>query len=350
MLLVSPTYYGLFLVHSELYNIDNLKQEVNMCNLMETEIEILNKGNGIGNQVLYDLCKEYPLSEKNKDGIAAQMWLIGRSYAASPERRGYKHVKGTKIEYTASGNGLDDYFEMLADKFIDKLNEKENSYLDEYFSLLNNRYDFEDYEKDTDKLTKSIIAVLELNSLLKQARFEIDQKDLETHIENNLDNYDGKTKDQVMKDFEKNNKNMISFCSKFLHFHFPDTVFIIDGITESHFKGRTEYSFSFKSADESGNTSFENSKIKIAKKAVDETIDKLKLKGVEELKELTEPESKYVKHCVREYLVAAEINENCNNIFKDKYIPRVVDTYMLVANQSSNKTLINNNYSIQKGI
>lgn len=39
-----------------------------------------------GNQVLYDLCRMNP-DHKRKDIILAKIWLIGRSYAASIERR-----------------------------------------------------------------------------------------------------------------------------------------------------------------------------------------------------------------------------------------------------------------------
>lgn len=40
----------------------------------------------LGNQVLYDLCKEHP-SHTDADEIVAKIWLIGRSYAAAIERR-----------------------------------------------------------------------------------------------------------------------------------------------------------------------------------------------------------------------------------------------------------------------
>jgi hypothetical protein len=39
-----------------------------------------------GNQVLYELCKEYPRHDR-EDEIIAKVWLIGRSYSASIERR-----------------------------------------------------------------------------------------------------------------------------------------------------------------------------------------------------------------------------------------------------------------------
>jgi hypothetical protein len=46
----------------------------------------------LGNSVLYDLCRKHP-SHKTADEILAKVWLIGRSYAASIERR--KNVKET---------------------------------------------------------------------------------------------------------------------------------------------------------------------------------------------------------------------------------------------------------------
>lgn len=293
-----------------------------MCNFTDTENDIFAREIGIGNQTLYNLCEKYPLSEKNKDGISAQMWLIGRSYAASPERRGYKPIKGTKIEYTASGNGLDDYFDKLADGFVNSLKKDPNSDVNRLFEPLTNVYTLIDKDTDTDILKYSITAVLELNRLLKQVRFEIDEVDLKEHINNHEEykkKYPSDTVNKAMEDFEKNNKNMISFCSKFLHFHFPNTVFIIDGITESHFKGRSnKYEFKFNESV---------SDLKVSKD------DAINLTNKLELKEFgSEAESKYVKHCVREYLLAKEINNKCNNIFKDKYIPRVVDTYMLIAN------------------
>jgi hypothetical protein len=40
----------------------------------------------LGNSVIYDLCKTHP-EHKQDDEIAAKIWLIGRGYAASIERR-----------------------------------------------------------------------------------------------------------------------------------------------------------------------------------------------------------------------------------------------------------------------
>ena len=40
----------------------------------------------------------------------------------------------------------------------------------------------------------------------------------------------------------------------------------------------------------------------------------------------------YKRHCVREYLLAKAIYNKDKAIFDNKYIPRIIDTYMLMAN------------------
>jgi len=46
---------------------------------------------GLGNDVLYKLCKDHP-HHKTTDEIGAKIWLIGRAYAASIERRKIKEA------------------------------------------------------------------------------------------------------------------------------------------------------------------------------------------------------------------------------------------------------------------
>jgi len=48
----------------------------------------------LGNRILYDMCQSYPGHSKD-DEIVAKIWLIGRSYAASIERR--RNAKHTDI-------------------------------------------------------------------------------------------------------------------------------------------------------------------------------------------------------------------------------------------------------------
>jgi len=66
----------------------------------------------LGNNILYNLCKKYPFHKKDEE-IRAKIWLIGRSYAASIERRKTKnHIN-------------DDFYDYVINEFI-KFNEKEN--------------------------------------------------------------------------------------------------------------------------------------------------------------------------------------------------------------------------------
>ena len=46
-----------------------------------------------GNQVLYDLCERHPSHDRN-DVVIAKIWLIGRTYSASIERRRKAFVNG----------------------------------------------------------------------------------------------------------------------------------------------------------------------------------------------------------------------------------------------------------------
>lgn len=305
-----------------------------MCDLTAIERDILKKEVSVGNQVLYELCKKYSLSnfcekyqsfskkEKNeiKDGLAAQLWLIGRAYAASPERRDY----GEKINWKNSGNGLDTYFDLLAEhlcnnyqKFINCVNP---------LSKLGN-YQFNKERVDIEILSNVIKGVIEFNKLLKEIRFSVDENELSAHV-----NKDCK-KMQSLKDKQK---NLISFSSKFLHFHFPNIVFIFDSITKSHFKGYgNPYEFKFNS---------ETSEIRIYKSknknGTQEYLSVFEIQKELSLNELNSQEKEYAIHCIREYLLAKEINDFCkrnnssDNIFKNKYIPRVIDTYMLIANSN----------------
>jgi len=66
----------------------------------------------LGNKVLYDLCNNYP-SHTKLDEIHAKIWLIGRSYAASIERR----KKKQQIN--------DEFYDFVIEKFL-KFNKEYN--------------------------------------------------------------------------------------------------------------------------------------------------------------------------------------------------------------------------------
>lgn len=295
-----------------------------MCKLSDIEKSIIKKrhsGHSVGNDVLYKLCEEHHLSKKEQDYIAAQMWLIGRAYAASPERRDY----GEKINWKNSGNGLDTYFDLLSEKLCNEYSQTLENIVNSLSGLGKYKLKNESIDKDIKILSTVINSVIEFNKLLKKIRFSVDKDDISTHV--NEDN-------KRITSIENNQKNIISFSSKFLHFHFPNIVFIFDSITKSHFKGYgNPYNFKFKN---------ETSKVKFYKSEnKKEKAEDLSVSQVEKMLSLSNfssQEKEYATHCIREYLLAKAIykfhseNNLSDDIFADKNIPRVIDTYMLIAN------------------
>jgi serine/threonine protein kinase len=120
----------------------------------------------LGNSILYDLCKRYPKHE-TEEQIIAKIWLIGRSYAASIERRKQKDDKKNE----------DFYVNDVALKIL-------NSNIDQWIK---------------ECLTKNSIQVY-----------------LETHKRVTDLYYD-------ISGLEKR-----SLASKYLHFHLPEKFFIYD--------------------------------------------------------------------------------------------------------------------------
>lgn len=305
--------------------------------LTEIEKEILSRGISVGNEVLYTLCRDYPLlkeknpknmNERRLQGLAAELWLIGRSYAASPERRDY----GEKIEWTNSGNGLDTYFDLLAEKLWS------DGYYDELEKIVENleemnrigyKFDQSFQENDKNILASVIANVLKFNALLKEIRYAVDEKELLNHVGGDKEKIEG---------LKNNQKNMLSFSSKFLHFHFPDVVFIIDTITMEHFKGpRGIHHFKFEKA----NGDLEGS-ITFSKEEMNEMIsDVSKIKYKDDSIEIGKYDKaeEYITHCVREYLLAREIKKVSPKIFDGEgiHIPHLIDTYMLMTNPKTKK-------------
>ena len=124
----------------------------------------------LGNQVLYDLCAKFP-QHRDKSEVVAKIWLIGRSYAASVERRKNK-----------SKNNYDFYEDIVAPTMI-------NSKLDQYLTRLNG-------EK---KISESNI-----ETILATHKYLVD----------------------ILEKITKLNKR--SLASKYLHFHYPHLFYLFD--------------------------------------------------------------------------------------------------------------------------
>lgn len=161
-----------------------------------------NSSNSFGNQVLYAMCKQGNILYDKI--LADEFWLIGRSYAASPERRFFRRVGQLN-----KGRGTGDYFAYVAKYIVNDAR---------FVNLVSNvrqltALQFDCSATDFSNLCTSIKCVEILNELIVEA-----SKD-----------YDAKSNPKVTN---STYKNQISFCSKFWHFQSPENFFIIDQYTE----------------------------------------------------------------------------------------------------------------------
>ena len=127
----------------------------------------------IGNEFLYEMCKKYPM-HNDKAVFLSKIWLIGRSYSASIERR----KQNNKITN-------DEFYEHVIGKGILKVGSK----IDEYIKLLNSHKKIS-HENNAE--------ILELHHLLTQT----------------FESLTGMSKR--------------SLASKYLHFHLPKLFYIYD--------------------------------------------------------------------------------------------------------------------------
>ena len=237
----------------------------------------------IGNKTLYALCEKYPLyGNHSEDALSGQIWLIGRSYAASPERRHYKWPGKTKEDNNPGqgGNGLDTFFKSLAQELLKKDSEFEKII---HFIKANRKkqYVFDYNEKDIELLLQVGNIVNSFNDVLKKPIKRVDKNVMEEHPDAEINNF-------------------ISFSSKYMHFQLRNIVFIKDSISAAHL-------------------------LKMGIKA-----DNEKLKSAIKNKKCSE----YHKHVIKEYVFGCMAKEQ--NI---PYItPRNIDTYVLSYGQPQNNT------------
>lgn len=189
------------------------------------ELNNINKNSwGYGNEILYCMAKD-PNDLKDKDKLAGAIWLIGRAYAASPQRRSYGTMEDNLLGYIKTdgklaskcpiwpvrtqNDGREGFFDEIAANIIANLDFK--GWMSSH-SRFSEPYKYDCLATDIDKLTKSIIAVLQFNILLSKA----------------LEKFDEVPQKNIFGKYRVFCSNHISFSSKFLHFYFPHTVFIID--------------------------------------------------------------------------------------------------------------------------
>ena len=313
---------------------------------------------GYGNEVLYCMAKDpYDLLNKNK--LSGAIWLIGRAYAASPQRRSYGTMKNIAGYINSDGktpaecpvwpvrtqnDGREGFFDEIADEMqkIIKNDATFNKLIDDY-SKNPTAYLYDRSNYDIDKLTESIGVVLEYNLFLSKSLEKFDEVPA------------GNT-------FNGNNvycTNHISFSSKFLHFYFPHRVFIIDNFARDGgkylFNGNATTKLrTFYDAPASSNV-FGNDVYKeflkeeekvIVKQIINNSIIR-SISGVYETRMRTTTAlsgdnssvKDYIEHCVRSYLLGCYITQKAkitpiNQIkyalpYTLKSMPRLTDAVFL---------------------
>jgi hypothetical protein len=273
------------------------------------ERSLLQSDEGIGNHFLYDLCEKGRFwdleNAKAKEYLSAEIWIIGRSYAASPERHRYAALKGTKIDYDNRGNGMSDFLDVVAGEILSNSSfvaacssfEKESS----------KPYLLDSGSSDLKILSDSIELVAMFNNVLRESIFQVDKTSLVSHV--------GGTNAMMTPDGLGLN-NFHSFASKLLNFNFPNAVFIHDSYSTNHLSTK-EKTLVFK--DSHGDVG-------------DITID-LKDPLIDYFMSLNSAKIKctpYVRQCIVEYLILCKAK---NDISFTAYYPRAVDTYVMVLNR-----------------
>ena len=194
---------------------DNTKPVVNALSGLLLGFQIQNRENSFGNQILYDMCDPNKNPWGDVTRLADKIWLIGRSYAASPERRYYrkKNESGAdegRTEPQTRGDGTGKYFQETAE--ILRQDKRYSGLAAGLQALTPLRFD--GGAEDIKRLKQGIVCVALFNEMLKAASEQYDR-------EHNAGIYESLVY-----------RNQISFCSKFLHFHVPYSIFIIDPFTK----------------------------------------------------------------------------------------------------------------------
>lgn len=253
-----------------------------------------------GNRLLYDICRDIDGQQWDDPKILAdKIWLIGRSYAASPERR------ISKGKVPKGGDGTGEYFNEVAKDIHNNY-----SVQNEIVNKLNGNYKFDFSDSDIALLFCTIKSVEKFNDAIKKANIKYDEYLRE----------------------ESSYKNQISFCSKFLHFHFPDTVFIFDSLSQV----AASYLLSSRMSSNEKVIKIQNEYLTISNDGIKELLKEctessmyLKLDNGYKQAEFGKPIKEYANHCVRAYKIAC-IFKNClgDKTNKTSY-PRMVDSLLL---------------------
>lgn len=259
-----------------------------------------------GNDVLYRNCGfdclPVPGASAIDTKLSSVIWLIGKSYSADPTRSAPKDI--------FFNNGLGSSFEKIANRVY--FMKEYTDFYEKLKQLANQKYDY-DYEKDQEFLKSTVLLVDKLNWMMKEAMKAI-------------------AEEKGIKDPKID--NVVSFCSKFLHFMCPHLFFIIDSISLSggaalfaKTKGRR-----LDVSDIKPSTYIEIDTAKAFFKEQYQDVSPLSL----DLEKPPEAITTYYAHCLRAYRLACFLNakgKKCEpQIAGDpdsRYMPRLVDAILM---------------------
>jgi len=276
-----------------------------------------NESISIGNAILYKLCNDYPMND-DVNGMIAKLWLIGRSYAASPERRNYskkyrQNDIDAKIDLSTGSNGRDTFFNKLSKKVISDCEYNKLKSLIDEIKAINYSYD---YSSDKPLLEKTVIIVLLFNRILRRSIESIDEQALEKY-----ENQTNKKKE------DRGLRYFISFSSKFIHFHLPKLAFIIDSFSFNHAKKKRDRSkksdYIYIDIDGTEILSIEN------------VLIKYDLDVQLELGNIVENEKQYIDHVSRSYFIMCKLKEKYHN----DITPRMLDNFVMGVNFNNDNSV-----------
>ena len=289
------------------------------------------------------MCSHPDTDLSNPKHLSDMIWLIGRAYAASPERRtyGYKRGEDGKLEKTTdnkrhplwkaknANDGKGGYFISIARNMTDvEKSPKFSTFLETVNAVKGRTYSYDDGEGDIATLSNGIYAVYLYNNLIRNASEEFDGL-----------NVSNDPKASAAREAGARCKNQISFCSKFLHFHCPGIVFIIDQYSLEG--GKRVIPLKRLSSDpQFENTSKELVPLEpvnlrdayedVQGKVVDRLKESVSNLFAEDLTTVSDEEEKilsYVNHCARAYCVAKYLKDQDQNNLT--VTPRLIDDLFL---------------------
>lgn len=249
-----------------------------------------------GNEVLY---KNFgfgvlprPASVTKDTGkLWCAIWMIGKSYSADPTRSAGSLV---------SGSGLGLSFEAIAESIVN--HEKYEELYKKLATLQGESFCY-DFAKDKEILLECVSCVAMLNGMMK---------------------------DSMGKDSD----NVISFCSKLLHFLCPNVFFIYDSLSlaggVSLYSGRADRVFKVETIPQTDWLEISD-------------IARNYFKGNRDPRTVSvgkfandEPTKVYLEHCLRAYALAVFLHEKKRSCAlqiegdpKSQYMPRLVDSILM---------------------